>query len=149
MDDALANTNVNRTSALAATSIAIFTFTLIFLYPKFAAGEIDPTIFQVALAVIAVAIFAFVLAGAYYYGSTQTWLAERERATFFKRGDIGWLAGQSLLLLDPSLVVFSVRLYPVAVVWLVLWLGYLGFSVRWFRRYMRQRGPGKASSTLQ
>jgi hypothetical protein len=150
MDDTLANANVNRTSTLAAMSIAIFTFTLIFLFPKFAAGDIDSTIFQAALAVIAVAIFAFVLAGAYYYASTQTkWLAERERATFFKRGDVAWLAGQSLLLLDPSLVLFSVRLFPVALVWLVLWLSYVGFSLRWFRRYMRQSRPGEASSTLQ
>src|SRR6266700_4482782 len=110
MPDDVAHANVNRTSTLAAMSIAIFTFTLIFLYPKFAAAEIDPIVFQAALIVIAVAIFGFVLSGAYYYASTQAaWLNERERAIFFRRADIAWLVGQLLLLLDPSVVLFSVR----------------------------------------
>ena len=35
MGDDLAAANVNRSYSLAATSIAIFTFMLIFLYPRF------------------------------------------------------------------------------------------------------------------
>jgi hypothetical protein len=34
MGDDLAAANVNRSYSLAATSIAIFTFTLVFLYPR-------------------------------------------------------------------------------------------------------------------
>ena len=41
MGDELATANVNRTYSLSATSIAIFTFTMLFLYPMFARGEID------------------------------------------------------------------------------------------------------------
>ncbi|HEU4463749.1 MAG TPA: hypothetical protein VFS53_01770 [Gemmatimonadota bacterium] len=40
MGDELATANVNRAYSLGATSIAIFTFMLIFLYPRFASGEI-------------------------------------------------------------------------------------------------------------
>ena len=40
MGDELATSNVNRSYSLGATSIAIFTFTLIFLYPKFASGAV-------------------------------------------------------------------------------------------------------------
>jgi len=41
MGDGLASSNVNRSYSLAATCIAIFTFTLIFLYPRFASGEVN------------------------------------------------------------------------------------------------------------
>jgi hypothetical protein len=38
MADELAAVNVNRSYSLGATSIAICTFMLIFLYPRFASG---------------------------------------------------------------------------------------------------------------
>jgi hypothetical protein len=41
MGDDLATANVNRSYSLAATSIAIFTFMLFFLHPKFTSGEIN------------------------------------------------------------------------------------------------------------
>ena len=40
MGDDLAAANVNRSYQLAASSIAIFTFLLFFLYPRFASGGI-------------------------------------------------------------------------------------------------------------
>ena len=49
MGDDLAASNVNRSYSLAATSIAIFTFLLFFLYPRFVSGEIgfrDPPLSQ-------------------------------------------------------------------------------------------------------
>jgi hypothetical protein len=42
MGEDLAATNVNRSHALAATKIAIFTFMLFFLYPRFENGRINP-----------------------------------------------------------------------------------------------------------
>jgi hypothetical protein len=39
MGDDLATADVNRSYSLAATSIAIFTFTLCFLYPSCVSGE--------------------------------------------------------------------------------------------------------------
>ena len=48
MDDELATSNVTRSYSLAATSIAIFTFMLFFLYPRFARGEINASLFQTA-----------------------------------------------------------------------------------------------------
>ena len=57
MGDELAASNVNRSYSLAATSIAIFTFMLFFLYPRFASGQINPLLFQAALVVMAVATF--------------------------------------------------------------------------------------------
>ena len=57
MGDELATSNVNRSYSLAATSIAIFTFVLFFLYPRFASGEINALLFQVTLVVMGVATF--------------------------------------------------------------------------------------------
>ena len=57
MGDDLAAANVNRSYSLAATSIAIFTFMLFFLYPRFASGEINALLFQATLVVMGVATF--------------------------------------------------------------------------------------------
>ena len=46
MSDDLAAANVNRSYQLAASSIAIFTFLLFFLYPRFASGQVDALRFQ-------------------------------------------------------------------------------------------------------
>jgi hypothetical protein len=59
MGDELATSNVNRSYSLAATSIAIFTFILFFLYPRFASGEINALLFQVTLVAMGVATFSF------------------------------------------------------------------------------------------
>ena len=52
MGDDLAAANVNRSYQLAASSIAIFTFLLFFLYPRFASGEVDALWFQATLIVM-------------------------------------------------------------------------------------------------
>jgi hypothetical protein len=46
MGNDLAAGNVNRSYSLAATSIAIFTFILFFLYPRFKGGEINATLLR-------------------------------------------------------------------------------------------------------
>ena len=67
MADDLAAANVNRSYSLAATSIAIFTFTMFFLYPRFVSGEAQPLLFQATLVVMGVATFSFAFASFYYY----------------------------------------------------------------------------------
>ena len=57
MGDELAASNVNRSYSLAATTIAIFTFMLFFLYPRCARGEVNAWLFQATLIVMAVATF--------------------------------------------------------------------------------------------
>src|SRR5438093_13718219 len=63
MSNETANLDVSRVVTLVGTSIAIFTFLLFFLYPRFISDEIDPVLFQVTLIVIGVAIFSLVYAG--------------------------------------------------------------------------------------
>jgi hypothetical protein len=135
MGDDLAASNVNRSSALAATSIAIFTFMLIFLYPKFASGEVNALLFQTTLVVMGVATFSFVFASFYYYGSSLGGrIDDAERARYSRRGDRFWALGNTLLFLDPSLILFSVGLLAVGSAWFALWLVYVIFVIRYFPR---------------
>jgi hypothetical protein len=150
MGDDLATSNVNRSYSLAATSIAIFTFMLFFLYPKFASGEINAMLFQATLVVMGVATFSFVFASFYYYcSSLGSRIDDAERALYSRRGDRFWLLGDSLLFLDPSLILFSVGLLAVGSAWFALWLVYLLFVIRHFptvqtARKSSSRGEARA-----
>src|SRR5262245_32058885 len=133
MSDELAAANVARTYSLGATSIAIFTFTLFFLYPRFVSGQANAALFQAALVVMGVATFSFAFASLYYYGASQgRRIADVDRARFSRRGDRFWVLGYSLLSLCPSLILFSIGLLAVGAVWLTLWLVYLLFVIRYF-----------------
>lgn len=135
MPDDLAASNVNRSYSLAATSIAIFTFMLIFLYPRFASGEVNALLFQATLVVMGVATFSFVFASFYYYGSSLGGrIDDATRARYAHRGDRFWVLGYTLLFLDPSLILFAVGLLAVGSVWFALWLVYVLFAVRYFPR---------------
>ena len=135
MADELAAANVNRSYQLAASSIAIFTFLLFFLYPKFASGDIAALPYQATLIVMGVATFAFALSSFHYYGSSLGGrIGDAERARYARRGDRFWLLGCVLLFLTPSLILFTIGLLPVAFAWFALWLVYLFFVMRFFPR---------------
>jgi hypothetical protein len=135
MGDELAASNLNRTYSLAGTSIAIFTFMLIFLYPRFASGEVNALLFEATLFVMALATFSFVFASLHYYGSSLGGrMDDAERARFARRGDRFWLLGYTLLFLAPSLVLFSVGLVVVGSAWFALWLINELFAIRYFPR---------------
>ena len=140
MADDLAAANVNRAYQLAASSIAIFTFLLFFLYPRFRSGEVEALPFEATLLVMGVATFSFAFASFFYYGAS---LGDRPddaaRRRDFRRGDRMWLLGCVLLFLAPSLVLFTVGLLAVGFVWLALWLVYVVFVVRHFPRVQTAR----------
>jgi O-antigen/teichoic acid export membrane protein len=141
MADDLAAANVNRSYSLAATSIAIFTFTMFFLYPRFASGEAQPLLFQTTLIVMGVATFSFAFASFYYYGSSLggTRFDDAERALYSRRGDRFWLLGCVMLFLAPSVILFTVGLLAVGSVWLALWFVYLLFVARYFPRVQTRK----------
>lgn len=135
MADDLAAANVNRSYQLAASSIAIFTFLLFFLYPRFVSGEVDALPYQATLIVMGLATFAFAFASLYYYGASLGGrIDDAERTRFSRDGDRLWLFGCVLLFLVPSMVLFTVELLAVASVWFALWLVYLLFMIRHFPR---------------
>ena len=146
MSDELATTNVNRTYSLGATSIAIFTFMLIFLYPRYASGQIDPALFQFTLAVMTVATFSFVFAAFLYYGSSMgSRIGDHDRAVYARRADRLWLLGIISLFLAPSLILFTVGLAVIGTGWLALWLGYVVFVVRCFPRVQTPPRRGESA----
>ncbi len=138
MGEDLAGANVNRTYSLAATCIAIFTFMLFFLYPRYQDGDIEPRLFQVMLVVMGVATFSFVFATFHFYcASSGGRFDEAERARLMRRGDRLWLLGYLLLFLVPSLILCLIKLFIVAWAWLALWLVFLAYIIRNFPRLHR------------
>ena len=126
MGEDLAGSNVNRAYSLAATSLAIFTFVLFFLYPRYATREVGALPFQATLVVMGLATFGFVFASLHYYSaSLADWVEGASRLA--RRGDRFWLLGFTLLFLAPSMLLFAVGLRLVGAVWLALWLMYLLF----------------------
>jgi hypothetical protein len=142
MADDLAAANVNRSYQLAASSIAIFTFLLFFLYPRYASGDVEALPFQTTLIVMGGATFSFAFASFYYYcASLGGRIDDGARIRYAGRGDRTWLIGCLLLFLAPSLILFTVKLLAVAAVWFALWLVYLIFVIRSFPQV---RTPGKS-----
>jgi hypothetical protein len=140
--DEVATHNVNRSYSLAASSIAIFTFMLFFLYPRFASGEVNAFLFQATLIVMGVATFSFVFASFFYYwASLGSRIDDVQRALSFRRGDRFWLLGDTLLFLAPSLVLFSLGLLAVGSAWFALWLGYVLFVIRCFPKVQAGAAP--------
>ena len=148
MGDDLARSNVDRSYSLAATSIAIFTFTLFFLYPRLETDEINPVLFQATLVVMGVATFSFVFASFHYYCSSLGGrIDDADRALYARRGDRFWLLGYTLLLLEPSLILFSIELLAVGFAWFALWLVYSLFVIRYFPRIQTARKPIETAGT--
>ena len=139
MSDDLASANVNRSYSLGATSIAIFTFTLIFLYPRYLTGEANATLFQATLIVMAIATFSLVFASFHYYASSLPGrVPDADRLAYSRRGDQFWVVGTLMLFLAPSLILFTISLVGVGLAWLTLWIVYVLFVFVSFPR-VRQK----------
>src|SRR5262245_36463999 len=139
----IAAVNVTRSYTLAGTNMAIFTFMLFFLYPRFESGRIDPLLFQATLITMGVATFSLVFATLHYYWcSVDGRMNDIARTLLARRADRFWLLGYTMMFLTPSLVLFLVRLRIVASVWLTFWLLYVFFMVRYFRSFQTPR-PAK------
>src|SRR5262249_31460262 len=138
--------NVDRSHSLGATNIAIFTFMLFFLYPKAEIGTISHLWFQVTLVAMGVSTFSFVFAALKYYRSSVVGpMSEAERARHARQADRHWLLGFTGMFLAPSLVLFLLGLLVVALAWLVLWLIYLLYAIRFFPK-VTEGGPRLAGS---
>ena len=134
----IANSNVNRNITLAGTSVAIFTFLLFFLYPR--SGEINSILFQFTLAIIVSVIFSLVISALYYYGTALTLTLRPDQATtIFGKAEAFWLVGYSLLLLEPSLILFTVNLIAVGLYGLVLWFSYLYLTWLQFKKQTKRK----------
>jgi hypothetical protein len=137
MPDDLASSNVNRSYSLSATSIAIFTFTLVFLYPRSLTGEINSLLFQGTLVLMGVATFTLGLASVQYYGASLAGnFDEAKRARYARGADIAWLVGYALMFVAPAMILFTVGLWLVGTIWFALWLMALMFGLRHFPGFL-------------
>jgi hypothetical protein len=130
MDIDLAAANVNRAGTLVGSTIAVFTFLLFFLYPRFSSGQIDPVLFQVTLTIIVLTILSFSLSGLFYYRIGVLKLTTDKKRTSMQRGALFWLVGTLFVILEPALILFTVGLTVVGVVALGAWLLYTLVTVR-------------------
>ena len=132
----LAAVNVTRSYTLAGTNLAIFTFMLFFLYPRFESGRINSVLFQATLIAMSIASFSLVFATLHYYWcSLGERMSDTERTLYNRRADRFWLLGYTTMFLAPSLVLFLIRLHIVGSVWLAFWLLYVFFVIRYFPKF--------------
>jgi hypothetical protein len=140
MKEDLAAANVTRSYTLSAMSFAIFTFMLFFLYPRYSNGTISSLLFQLTLVAMGIATFSLVFASFHYYRcSLGGRMNEAEQILCARRADSFWLVGYTMMFLVPSLILFLVKLFVPAFVWLSFWLAYLVFVIRHFPRVQTPR----------
>jgi len=123
---------VNRTVTLIGTSIAIFTFVLFFLYPRYASAEIDPSLFQITLVVIVLTIFSFAFSGFYFYGILGAREEER-RKKLLRRGNQLFLLGLIFAISMPALILLTVGLELVSAIAMILFIVFVFEIVRQIR----------------
>ena len=116
---------------MVGSSMAVFTFLLFFLYPRFSSGQIDPVLFQITLALIVFTIFSFGFSGLYYYGLVGiSKMSTAKKQSYFRRANLFFVLGLLFAVAEPALILFTIGLTVLGVVALTLWLLYTYFIVR-------------------
>jgi len=131
----LAAANVSRAGTLLGSTIAVFTFLLFFLYPRFASEQIDPVLFQVTLTIIVLTILSFSLCALFCYRIGVLNMTGAEKRASMQTGALLWIIGTLFAVLEPALILFTIGLPVVGVIALVAWLSYTFFTLRDARRY--------------
>ncbi len=128
-----ANENRSLTAGLGGTCIAILTFVLIFLYDRAAAGQINNLLYQATLIIIVVSLSLVSLASLNYWFVMEALRTTPSRATDYQqRADWFFASSLILLLLEPTLILLTVRLYYVGGIALALWaVGIAVLSLGW------------------
>jgi len=116
------STNVN----MAGISLAIFTFILLLYYSPHPNLTINPYLFQATIAEIIAAVFAFSVSALYNFVLVYSRPAKHpDVPSHSKRATLSFAIGLFLLLLEPPFVLFSIGLLFVAILSLILVLGYV------------------------
>ncbi len=140
-DDAIAigvdtaTSNRNLAGTVVGTCLAILTFLLLFLYPRYLGGEIDGVMFQLTFAIIITAIYSFSFSGLYYYGlmvslSTGDGRARRNLAI----ADATLVLGILLISLEPAMILLTLGLTFLGGLASAFWVTFLVFTLHEARR---------------
>jgi hypothetical protein len=135
LDLDLAAANVNRAGTLLGSTIAVFTFLLFFLYPRYSSGQIDPLLFQITLTIIVLTILSFSLCILFCYRIGVLEMSSAEKQASMQTGALLWVIGTLFAVLEPALILFTIGLTVVGAVALSAWLLYTFLTLRDARRY--------------
>ena len=140
MDDAgidldYVTSNLNRSVTLIGSNLAIFTFVLIFLYPRYASNQLNGVLFQATLTSSLLAIFLFGIAGVHYFEIVAMAKASIEtKMQLVRRGDLLFVVSLLLPTAEPALILFTLDLTGVGIIAAVLWTLYAVFLIRQGRK---------------
>ena len=114
--------NVN----LVAISLAIFTFLLFFSTSNASSGQVHSIFFQITLGLVVAAVFSFGVAGLYNFVLVFSTPARHVRLQSHRqRSEFFFALGLSILLLEPSLIFFTLG-YPIlGIVALIFFVAYM------------------------
>ena len=135
LDLDLAAANVNRAGTLVGSTIAVFTFLLFFLYPRFSSGSIDPVLFQITLTIVVLTILSFSLSGLFSYRIGVLKMNSTKKRASMRGAALFWLIGTLLAVLEPALILFTVGLTIVGTTALGAWVVYALLTIRDARAY--------------
>jgi len=126
-----ANENRSLTAGLGATCIAVLTFVLIFLYDRANAGQVNDLLFQGTLLVIVLSLSLISLSSLNFWFVMEALRNRPARAKVYQRRADGLFASSLvLLLLEPALILLTVRLYLLGGVALAFWVAGLAVLAR-------------------
>jgi len=120
---------------LIGSNLAIFTFVLVFLFPRYASNQLNGVLFQVTLTTTLLAIFLFGISGVYYLevvGVAKTSIARKR--VLVQRGDSLFVVSLMLGTAMPALILFTLGIMVVAVIATGLWALYVGFIIQQDRK---------------
>ena len=79
-----------------------------------------------------------VFAVLFYYALTlHNYLSIEGKSSFRKKGDLFWVLGFMLFLLEPTLILFTIQLVYPALVWFVLWIAYAYWTYHEYKKVLR------------
>lgn len=111
---------------LVAISLAIFTFLLFFSTSNASSGQIHSILFQATLGLIVAAVFSFGVAGLYNFVLIFSTPAKHANLQSHRqRSEVFFAVGLCILLLEPSLILFTLGYPIIALVALTLFLVYM------------------------
>ncbi len=129
LDLSFVTAQLNRAVAIVGSSMAVFTFILFFLYPRYAAQEIDPFLFQGTLTVMVMVIFSLGFSGFFYFGIYMS-TDPAEKRVLLHRGNVMYFIGLELVTIEPAMILFTVGLYVIAFLALALFAVFASYVAR-------------------
>jgi|SRR5437773_960618 len=127
--------NLNRSVTLIGSNLAIFTFVLIFLFPRYASNQLNGVRFQATLTSSLLAIFVFGISGVHYFEVVAMAKASVEtKMRLVRRGDLLFVVSLLLATAEPALILFTLGLTGVGIIAAFLWTLYAVFLIRQGRK---------------